>query len=179
MIKVNLLLVKKKKKQKPLPTFLISTVFITLATVAILAYLIFFFSGRVSARQAKVRENDAKIAELKQKIKDVEDYEKHNADFQKRKEIIETLGKNKSLPVKILDETSNLLPVGVWLTSMEVKGDNISLGCTAFTNTDVVNYVDNLKNSKFFTDVYLQESVQIQAAGLSLYNFRLTYKVKR
>ena len=179
MIKVNLLLVKKKKKQKPLPTFLISTVFITLATVAILAYLIFFFSGRVSARQAKVRENDAKIAELKQKIKDVEDYEKHNADFQKRKEIIETLGKNKSLPVKILDETSNLLPVGVWLNSMEVKGDNINLSCTAFTNTDVVNYVDNLKNSKFFTDVYLQESVQIQAAGLSLYNFRVTYKVKR
>ena len=67
MIKVNLLLVKKKKKQKPVPTFLISTVFITLATVAILAYLMFFFSGRVSEREAKVRENEAKIAELKQK----------------------------------------------------------------------------------------------------------------
>ena len=179
MIKVNLLLVKKKKKQKPLPGFLISTVFITLATVAILAYLIFFFSGRVSARQAKVRENDAKISELKRKIKDVEDYEKHNADFQKRKEIIETLGKNKSLPVKILDETSKLLPAGVWLTLMEVKGDNVSLGCTAFTNTDVVNYVDNLKNSRIFTDVYLQESVQTQTAGVSLYNFRLTFKIKR
>ena len=179
MIKVNLLLVKKKKKQKPVPTFLISMVFITLATGAILAYLMFFFSGRVSERQAKVRENEAKIAELKQKIKDVEDFEKRNANFQKRKEIIETLGKNKTLPVKILDEISKLLPVGVWLTSMEVKGDNINLSCTAFTNTDVVNYVDNLKNSKFFTDIYLQESVQAQAAGISLYNFRLTYKVKR
>jgi len=179
MIKVNLLLVKKKKKQKQVETFLISTVFITLATVAILAYLMFFFSGRLSERQAKVRENEAKISELKQKLKDVEDYEKHNANFQKRKEIIETLGKNKSLPVKILDETSNLLPVGVWLTLMEVKGDNVNLSCTAFTNTDVVNYVDNLKNSKFFTDIYLQESVQVQAAGISLYNFRLTYKVKR
>ena len=179
MIKVNLLLVKKKKKQKPVPTFLISTVFITLAACAILAYLIFFFNGRVSERQAKVRENEAKISELKQKLKDVEDYEKHNTNFQKEKEIIETLGKNKTLPVKILDETSNLLPAGVWLTSMEVKGDNVNLSCTAFTNTDVVNYVDNLKNSKFFTDIYLQESVQVQAAGLSIYNFRLTYKVKR
>jgi type IV pilus assembly protein PilN len=179
MIKVNLLLVKKKKKQKPVPAFLISTVFITLATVAILAYLIFFFSGRVTEREAKVRENETKISELKKRLKDVEDFEKVNANFQKQKDIIETLGKNKTLPVKILDETSNLLPVGVWLTSMEIKGDNISLGCTAFTNTDVVNYVDNLKNSKFFTDVYLQESIQVQAAGISLYNFRLTYKVKR
>jgi len=179
MIKVNLLLLKKKKKEKPVPTFLISTVFITLATVAILAYLIFFFSRRVSEREATVKKNEAKIAELKQRLKDVEDFEKFNSNFQKQKEIIETLGKNKTLPVKILDETSNLLPIGVWLTSMEIKGDIVNLGCTAFTNTDVVNYVDNLKNSKLFTDIYLQESIQVQAAGISLYNFRLTYKVKR
>jgi len=179
MIKVNLHLVKKKKKQKPIPAFLISTIFITLAVCAILAYLIFFFSGRVAEKQATVKANEAKIAELKQRLKDVEDYEKFNANFQKQKDIIETLSKNKALPVKILDQTSSLLPVGVWLTSMEIKGDNINLGCTAFTNTDVVNYVDNLKNSKFFTDVYLQESVQVQLAGNSLYNFRLTYKVKR
>lgn len=178
MIKVNLLPVKKRKKQKPVPTFLISMVFITLVAGAILAYLVFFFSGRVSDRQTKVRENEAKITELKKKIKDVEDYEKRNAVFQQRKEIIEKLGKNKTLPVKILDEINALLPPGVWLTSMEVKGDNLNLGCTAFTNTDVVNYVDNLKNSKLFTDIYLQESVQAQAAGFTLYNFRLTFKVK-
>lgn len=178
MIKVNLLPVKRKKKQKPVPAFLISMVFVTLAVGLILAYLVFFFSGRVSERQAKVRENEAKIAELKQKIKDVEDYEKRNAVFQQRKEIIEKLGKNKSLPVKILDEISTLLPAGVWLTAMDVKGDGINLSCTAFTNTDVVNYVDNLKNSKLFTDVYLQESVQAQTAGFTLYNFRLTVKVK-
>lgn len=178
MIKVNLLPVKKRKKQKPLPSFLISMVFITLASGAILAYLVFFFSGQVSERQAKVRNNEATIEELKRKIKDVQDFEKRNAVFQQRKEIIETLGKNKTLPVKILDEINALLPPGVWLTSMDVKGDNLNLSCTAFTNTDVVNYVDNLKNSKLFTDIYLQESVQAQAAGFTLYNFRLTFKVK-
>jgi type IV pilus assembly protein PilN len=177
MIKVNLLPDTKKKKQKPLPTFLISMVFITLVAGAILAYLIFFFSGRVSERQGKVRGNEAKIAELKRKIKDVEDYEKRNAVFQQRKEIIETLGRNKSIPVKILDEINALLPPGVWLTSMDVSGDKVNLSCTAFTNTDVVNYVDNLKNSKLFTDIYLQESIQTQAAGYLLYNFRLIFKI--
>ena len=178
MIKVNLLSVKKRKKQKPLPTFMISMVLVTLVAGAVLAYLVFFFSGRVSERQAKVRDNEAKITELKQKIKDVEDFEKRNADFQKRKEIIEQLGKNKTLPVKILDEINTLLPPGVWLVSMDVAGDKLNLSCTAFSNTDVVNYVDNLKLSKLFTDIYLQESVQAQASGFSLYNFRLTFKVK-
>ena len=178
MIKVNLLSLKKRKKQKPLPTFMISMVLVTLVAGAVLAYLVFFFSGRVSERRAKVKDNEAKITELKQKIKDVQDFEKRNADFQKRKEIIEQLGKNKTLPVKILDEINKLLPSGVWLVSMDVAGNNVNLSCTAFTNTDVVNYVDNLKLSKLFTDIYLQESVQTQASGFSLYNFRLTFKVK-
>ena len=178
MIRVNLLPVKKRKKQKPLPAFMISMVFVTLIVGAILAYLVFFFSGRLAERQATVRNNETKIAELKQKIKDVEDFEKRNADFQKRKEIIEQLGKNKTLPVKILDEINKLLPPGVWLVSMDVAGDNVNLSCTAFTNTDVVNYVDNLKLSKLFADVYLQESVQVQASGYPIYNFRLTFKVK-
>ena len=178
MIKVNLLPVKKRKKQKPLPTFLIAMVFATLVAGAILAYLVVFFSGRVSEKKAKVSDNEAKITELKLKIKDVEDFEKRNADFKKRKDIIEQLGKNKTLPVKILDEIDKLLPAGVWLTSMDVAGDKINLSCTAFTNSDVVNYVDNLKLSKLFTDVYLQESVQAQVSGYSVYNFRLTFKVK-
>lgn len=178
MIKVNLLPVKKKKRQQPVPAFLISTVFITLAVIAVLAYLTFFFSGRVSERREKVQVNDAKIEELKRKIKDVEDYEKRNVVFQQRKEIIEKLGRNKTIPVKILDEVNAQLPPGVWLTAMEVKEDTINLSCTAFTNTDVVNYVDNLKNSKLFTDIYLQESVQAESSGYSLYNFRLNLKVK-
>ena len=161
MIKVNLLPVKKRKKQKPLPTFMISMLLVTLIAGAILAYLVFFFSGRVSEKKAKVSDNEAKITELKKKIKDVEDF-----------------GKNKTLPVKILDEINKLLPPGVWLVSMDVAGDNVNLSCTAFTNTDVVNYVDNLKLSKLFADIYLQESVQAQVSGYSLYNFRLTFKVK-
>lgn len=178
MIKVNLLPVKKKKKKQPLPTFFISMLIVTLASGAVLAYLVFFFSGRVAERQERVRRNETTIAELKQKIKDVEDYEKRNAMFQQRKEVIETLGRNKTVPVKVLDEINAQLPPGVWLTGMDVAGDKINLTCTAFTNTDVVNYVDNLKKSKLFTDIYLQESVQAQAAGYSLYNFKLNFKVK-
>jgi type IV pilus assembly protein PilN len=178
MIKINLLPIKKKKKAKPLPTFLIATIFITVITAAVLVYVIYLFSSTLSARQTRVNENEKKIAELKAKIKSVEDYEKRNADYNQRKGIIEQLSKNKALPVKILDEISTLLPSGVWLNSMSVNGTDINLSCTGFTNTDVVNYVDNLKNSKMFTDVYLKESVQSNSSGFSIYGFSITLKVK-
>jgi type IV pilus assembly protein PilN len=184
MIKVNLLLAKKKKKQKPVPAFLIYTVLLTIVTGAIMAYIVYFFDTRLSDRETRVKENDKKISELKEKIKAVEDFERLNRTFQQRKDIIEELGRNKTRPVKILDEISLQLPAGVWMNSMEVKSSEIRLECTAFSNTDVVNYVNNLKNSKIFTDVYLQESVQAReaskakAAGIQIYTFKLVLKVK-
>jgi Tfp pilus assembly protein PilN len=178
MIKVNLLSVKKKKKQKPVPAFLIYTVLLTLTIGAIFIYIVYHFSSAVSAKEAKVQENARTIAALKERIKAVEDFEKLNKTFQQRKDIIEELGRNKTRPAKILDEVSALLPPGVWLVSTEVKGMDISLSCIAFTNTDVVNYVNNLKNSKLFTDVYLQESIQSKVVTNTVYAFKLTIKVK-
>lgn len=178
MIKVNLLPEKKKKKAKPLPAFLISLVLITVVTLAVLGYVVYFFNSRIEDRKRTVQVNDQRIKELEKKIKAVEDYEARNALFQKRKEIIEQLSRNRTIPVKVLDELSLRLPSGVWLNAFDIKGANISLDCTAFTNTDVVNYVNNLKNSKLFGDVFLQQSVQAQIANYTVYNFRLTLRVK-
>ena len=178
MIKVNLLLVKKKKKAKPLPAFLLVGIGIAFAAVAIVLYLNFSFKERVSAKKAQVADNERRLDELSKKIKAVDDYEKLNADFKKRKGIIEELGKNKSLPVKLLDEVSRLLSDGVWLTSMEIKGGDVTLACTGFNNTDVVNFVNNLKGSPLLTDIYLQESVQVSLSGYSVYNFKISCKVK-
>lgn len=178
MIKVNLLPVKKKKKRKPISPFLLFSVALTVLVAAVLAYLVYFYGSRLETKQAKVRENEQKIAALKEKIKSVEDYEQRNVVFQKRKEIIEELGRNKSLPVRTLDEISRLLPPGVWLNSLEVKGKDANMSCTAFTNTDVVNYVNNLKGSALLADVYLQESVQAKSGTYSLYSFKLSFKVK-
>jgi type IV pilus assembly protein PilN len=178
MIKVNLLPVKKRKKAKPLPTFLVATVGIALAAVAVMIYLNFLFQGRINEKNATVTRNEQTLAELARKIKTVDDYEKLNADYKKRKGIIEELGKNKTLPVKLLDEISRIMSDGVWLTSMEIRANDVALACTGFNNTDVVNFVNSLKGSKMLTDVYLQESVQASAAGFSVYNFRVSCKVK-
>ncbi len=177
MIKVNLLPVK-KKKAKPLPSFIIATVGVTLAVCVLLAYLVYYFNARLKEKQNLAAENEKTLARLKEQIKAVDDYEKRNATYKQRKEIIEQLGRNKTLPVKVIDQVSALLPPGVWLTSMGLNGLDVSMGCMAFTNTDAVNYVNNLKNSSLFSDVFLQESVQHQVSGFSVYSFKLTFKVK-
>ncbi len=178
MIKVNLLPVKRKKKPKPLPSFLVIMVLVTVIVGIIMAYLTFFFSARLTDRKNQVAANEKKIAELKEMIKAVEDFEKRNKTFQERNDIIEQLSRNKSLPVKILDEFSALLPNGVWLQTMSVSAGTINLEGYGFTNNDIVAYVDNIKNSPLFTEVYLQESKSVEAEKVAVYMFKLTCKLK-
>lgn len=177
MIKVNLLPVKRKKKAKPLPAFLLATIAVTVAACLIMGYLVFFITTRLSERKATFAKNETIIAELKEKIKAVEDFEKRNINFKERTDIIEQLSKNRSIPARLLDELSSLQPTGIWLQTLSVAGDSISLDGYGFTNTEIVTYVDNIKGSKLFTEVYLQESKSMESEKIPLYMFKLTLKL--
>jgi len=178
MIKVNLLPVKRKKKHKPIPSFIVTMVIIVLVTIIVMANLAFFFNSRLSKKKALFKTNENKIVELKQKIKEVENFEQLNKAIEQRNGIIEQLRKNQSMPVRLLDEANNLLPSGVWLDEMAVYGENVSMEGYAFANSDIVTYIDNIKNSQIFTEVYLQESKSTTIENTLLYMFKLTFKIK-
>jgi len=177
MIRVNLLPVKRKKKPKPLPTFVVSVTLITVFAIIALAYLFYYYNSNLNSTKARFEGNKQKIAELKRLIKEVDNFEKLNRTFDERNRIIEQLRKNQNVPVMMLDEISRNLPNGVWLHSVTVSGSSVSMDGYAFTNSDVVAYVDNLKNSKVFSDVFLQESKQAEIEKIPLYQFKLTFRV--
>lgn len=178
MIKVNLLPIKRKKKPKPIPSFVVTMVIITIITIIVMANLVFLFNARLSKKRTLFKNNESKIAELKQKIKEVENFEQLNKTILQKNSIIEQLRKNQSIPVKLLNEANNLLPNGVWLDKMTVSGENVSMEGYAFANSDIVTYVDNMKNSQIFTEVYLQESKSTTIENTPLYMFKLTFKMK-
>ncbi len=182
MIKVNLIPVRKKKKRKPVPTFLIVTVGVTLFVCIVMAYLVFFFNSKLSERKEQFSLNEKRIAELKAQIKAVDDFEKRNQMFKERNAIIEQLSKNKSIPVQILDEVSSLLPSGVWLSSMSMAGGgtsiNMNISGFGYTNDEIVKYVDNLKGSKMFDEVFLQETRSTEIQKIPLYTFSLSFRLK-
>lgn len=178
MIKVNLLPLKRKKKPKPIPAFIITMLIATIGTIVVMLILFSFFNTRLSAKRNISKSNEQKIVELKQKIKEVENFEQLNKTIQQRNSIIEQLRNNQSVPVKLLDEVSKLLPKGVWLDTMTVSAQNINIAGHAFENSDIVSYVDNLKNSQLLTEVYLLESKSTTIEKIPLYTFKLTFRIK-
>jgi type IV pilus assembly protein PilN len=151
--------------------------FIGLFLFLVLAYLYIYLGSNLKSAQAHFEDNKQKIAELKKKIQEVDDFEKRNTTFQERNQLIEQLRKNQNIPAMMLDEISKDLPNGIWLQALTFSGGTVSLDGYAFSNAEVVGYVDNLKNSKKFSDVFLQESKQTELEKIPVYSFKLTFKV--
>ncbi|NOZ67664.1 MAG: PilN domain-containing protein [Deferribacteres bacterium] len=176
MIRINLL--PGKKKPLILPPVLI---YGSIATVLLIIGLIFFtvyLNGKVSDMQTEMFNKEKKLNELKAQLKEVQNYERDNKEFRRKAKIIEQLKKNQIVPLRLLDEVSEMLPKGVWLTELSDKSGYISIEGYAHTNYDLVTYVQNLKGSKYLTDVMLVESRQAEIEGVSVYKFKLTFKVK-
>lgn len=176
MIRINLLPTKKKPLIIP-PTL----VYGVIATVLVLAALIVFtvyMNKKVTAMQAEISTKEQKLNQLKTALKEVENYEKDNAEYRQKVSIIEQLKKNQIVPLRLLDEVSEMLPKGVWLVNLTDRMGTVSIEGYSFSNPDLVNYVQKLKGSKYLVDVNLVQSRQETLEGVSVYKFSLTLRIR-
>lgn len=176
MIRINLL--SEKKKIRGPANFVLQIVIVTVATLLVAGLTTVLLNLKVSQLRAEIETNNATIADLTKKINEVKKYEHHNKEIQQKSAIIETLRKRQSVPVKILNDISMTLPNGVWLSALIYKDDGVDLEGYAFTNFDIVNYVENLKKLDNLTDVYLVESRESEIEQKKAYKFKIIFKVK-
>ncbi len=178
MIRINLLPVKRKKKDVQAYTTLIQGAVILGLTLLVVGIFTFYLIGRVSDLKEEEAAKTKRLSELQVLLKEVEHYEKDNAAYKQKTQVIEQLKKNQQAPLRLLDEVSALLPNGVWLTSLKEQQGNVDISGFAFTNADIVSYVQNLKGSKYLEEVALIESRQAAVENVSLYSFKLILKLK-
>ena len=121
---------------------------------------------------------EAKLQQQENTLKEVKSVEEERKKVAEKISIIEQLKKNQSGPVRVLDEISKALPLGVNLTSLSESSNNINLEGEAFTNNDIVRFVDNLKASRFLTNVMLLETSQAKVEGTDIYKYKLQFVYK-
>lgn len=176
MIRINLL-PSKRKKTFALPSALIYGIAATVVVIMAVIAGTFFLNKQISSKQADISAKEEKLKKLQAALEEVKNYEKDNKAYREKNSIIEQLKKNQIIPLRLLDEVSEMLPKGVWLTGLTERGGIVSIEGFAFTNNDLVTYVQNLKGSKYFTEVMLVESRQAELEAFSIYKFNLTLKI--
>lgn len=181
MIKINLLphlKAKRAKRQTVVQYQMMLLVGLLVVIVGGLGYFWFYLDNRVEALQGQQMALNNRLNALKAKVQEVENFERDKKSFEEKIEIIRQLKVNQGGPVQLLDQVSRSLPTRVWLVKMSQRGNQLAIEGKALTNSVLVDFIDQLKQSNLFSDVQLLESRQIQEKDVPVYNFRLNCLIK-
>jgi type IV pilus assembly protein PilN len=180
MIKINLLPTKKKPPKKVMD--LQKQALLAALILILIGIILWYFINRQKAQIATLQ-NEKNAAEVRLKeqdntLKEVKNVEDERKKVAEKINVIEQLKKNQSGPVRLLDEISKALPLGVNLSSMTEGNNNINIEGEAFTNDDVVRFVDNLKASRVLAGVMLLETSQTKREGYEMYKYKIQFAYK-
>jgi len=180
MIKINLLPTKKKppKKVMDLQKQALLAVLILVLVGIILWYFMDRQRDQIAALEKEKTSAEIRLREQDNTLKEVKNVEEERKKVAEKIDVIEKLKKNQSGPVRILDEISKTLPLGVNLLALTENNNNINIEGEAFTNEDVVRFVDNLKASRLLANVMLLETSQTKREGIDMYKYKLQFTYK-
>jgi type IV pilus assembly protein PilN len=177
MIRINLLPVREKKKKESTRKML-SILILSLGLVALV--IVFFhlsLSSQINQVQNQIAAYNEEIRRLKIDTKDVDKFKAEKEDLQRRLNIIYTLQRAKTGPVRVLDDVATALPGKLWLTGMKEKGGKMEIKGVAFDNQDIATYMTNLEKSGVIKSVELVISQQLEKKDVKLKEFTLTCQV--
>jgi type IV pilus assembly protein PilN len=180
MIKINLLPSKRKPPKKVTDLqkqLIIGGVIFVVVMVATGLYWK-YQTDTIADLERKKAAAEARLREQENMLKAVKNVETERAKYQDKINVVQQLKKNQAGPVRLLDEISKALPVGVNITSLTESSHNISIEGQAFGNNDVVRFIDNLKASPLLTGVNLLETSQAKAEGIDIYKYKLQFVYK-
>ena len=127
---------------------------------------------KTKAKQAEVAAAQREVDQMASVIKEVEDYKEKKAELERKIGIINDLKANQRGPVRVMDYVSRALPELLWLDTMSMKSDSISVEGRAFNTNAVANFIDNLDKVPEFDEPSLK-STDLQGGGI--YKFRVDF----
>ena len=124
-----------------------------------------------------IQKQTGEKARLEQLKLQVENFEKQKGVLQQRISVIEQLQRNRTGGQELLDAIANTVSRTdtLWLTSVDRKGDSLTINGSAGSINAVANYITQLKRSGYFQNVEIKESHQDESnKAVEIFNFSLT-----
>ena len=185
MIRINLLTEAKaaaaRKKAPILPTGakLNNLAFIVGIAVGI-AYLAAMFLHLYNTKNRlndEIARERVEAERLKSIIEEVKGYEDKKASLEAKITLINDLKTNQKGPVRLMDEISKALPDLVWLTALDVSGNQVTMKGRTLSPNAVATYLENLKKSPFFAEPVFRNLGQ-EGGGLGIYGWEMSLTFK-
>jgi Tfp pilus assembly protein PilN len=126
---------------------------------------------------AHIQKQMGEKARLEQLKVQVDNFEKQKTVLQQRIGVIEGLQRNRTGGQELLEAIANTVSRTdtLWLTSVDRKGDALTINGAAGSINAVANYITQLKRSGYFQTVEIKESHQDDSnKAVEIFAFSLT-----
>ena len=160
MILINLLPHREIANKRRKEVFQMAMFGALLAGLLAAAVVFSIYQALIGSQQERNSYLKSEISQLDNQIKDIQGLEEEINSLKARQKSVEDLQADRNLPVYLLSDTTQLLPEGVYITSMKQTGLNVEVKGSAQSNERVSEVLRNISNgSPWFTKPILKEIV--------------------
>lgn len=148
--------------------------------VALCAVCLVVRYAALREESALTRETEALVSELgrlKQITQEVRTLESKRTNLRAKLDVIDTLKRNKTGPVRLLDDLNAALPDRAWLTDIAENLGSMKLVGYALDNQVIAGFMKALERSDFVETVELIEAKLMARDGVKIKMFTLDTKI--
>ena len=160
MILINLLPHREIANKRRKEVFQMAMFGALLAGLLAAAVVFSIYQALIGSQQERNSYLKSEISQLDNQIKDIQGLEEEINSLKARQKSVEDLQADRNLPVYLFSDITQLLPEGVYITSMTQTGLNVEVKGSAQSNERVSEVLRNISNgSPWFTKPILKEIV--------------------
>ena len=160
MILINLLPHREIANKRRKEVFQMAMFGALLAGLLAAAVVFSIYQALIDSQQERNSYLKSEISQLDNQIKDIQGLEEEINSLKARQKSVEDLQADRNLPIYLFSDITQLLPEGVYITSMKQTGLNVEVKGSAQSNERVSEVLRNISNgSPWFTKPILKEIV--------------------
>lgn len=150
MSNINLLPWREEAKKQKQREFFIITAGAALVTIMIIMGINVGISSLKSAQDSRNNYLKSEISILDQQIVEIKDIKKRRMQIEERIDLIQKLQVSRNQVTELFNALPTLTPTGVYLSSMQLSGKEISVKGKSEDNTRLVSMLRSIRSSDLF-----------------------------
>jgi type IV pilus assembly protein PilN len=156
-VRVNLLPHREERRKRQRQHFFVLAGGTAVVGLLLVGAVHTFYQRQIDTQVDRNQFLKAEIAKLDQEIAEIDSLKAEIAALLARKNVIETLQRDRAQTVRLLDELVRQMPEGVYLRSLTQRGLRIDIGGYAQSNARVSTLMRNIDSSPWLEKPVLVE----------------------
>ena len=179
MMRINLLPHREQKRKARREQFYVLFFLISVLSGLVVFLVFTVFSGYIAEQESKNAFLKKEIAVLDKQIDEIKRLKEQTQALLARKQIIESLQRDRAEAVRLLSELVKQMPEGVYVRSVKQEGVRISLNGYAQSNARVSTLMRNIEASPWLEKPQLVEIKAVVVDKRRLNEFNMSALLKR